>query len=71
MLPYLITIKPWYIYRVVLRQVFSSSLFSSTTDLTDENDAFRFGIVEEDFKAVNEIGSVERITSDTNAECLT
>lgn len=59
------------LYRIVHSQVLGSFFFSSTTDFTDENNAFRFWVVEEDFQTVDKVGTVERITSDTHTERLT
>ena len=36
-------------YRIIGSQVFGSSFFSSATDFSDEDDAFGFWVIEEDF----------------------
>lgn len=59
------------LYRIVLSQVLGSSLFCSTTNLADKNNSLGFWVIKEDFQTVDEIGSVERITTNTNAERLT
>ena len=52
-------------------KVFSSALFGTTTNFSDEDDTLGRGIIQEDIKAVDEVGSVERITTNTNTEGLT
>lgn len=51
-------------------EVFSSLLFGITTDFTDHHDTLGLWVVEEDFEAIDEVGAVEWITTDTNAEGL-
>lgn len=51
-------------------EVFSSLLFGVTTDLTDHHDTLGLWVVEEDFEAIDEVGAVEWITTNTNAEGL-
>ena len=55
---------------VVLYQVFSCLLFSLTTNLTDHDDTRGLGVVEEDLKTVNEVGSIERISPNANTKSL-
>mmetsp|Transcript_22445 Transcript_22445/g.39819 ORF Transcript_22445/g.39819 Transcript_22445/m.39819 type:complete len:372 (+) Transcript_22445:906-2021(+) len=44
----------------------SSLLLSGTTDLTDHNDTLGLGVLNEALKAVNEVGAVEGITTNTD-----
>ena len=55
----------------MLHEIFSSTLLGPTTNFTDQNDAFGDGVVEEDLQTVDEVGSVERITTDTHTQRLT
>jgi hypothetical protein len=55
----------------VLSQVLGSAFFSSTTNLADKNNSLGFWVVKEDFQTVDEIGAIERIATNTNAESLT
>jgi hypothetical protein len=50
----------------VILQVFSSLFFGLTSDLTNENDTLCFGILKEKCQNINKVGSVERITSNSN-----
>lgn len=49
----------------------SSLLFGLSTNLTDHDDTLSVGVVEEDFQAVNEVGSVKGISTNTNTQGLT
>jgi len=51
---------------VVLGQPCSSLFFSLTSDFTNHNNTFGLGVNDESLKAVDEVGAVERITSNTN-----
>ena len=57
-------------YRIVLSEIFGCALFSPTTDFSNQNDSLRLGIIEEDFQAVDKVGAVEGVSSDTNAQRL-
>lgn len=45
-------------------------LLSTTTNLTNHDDTLGLGVLKEDTKAVNEVGTRERVTADTNDEGL-
>mmetsp|Transcript_1729 Transcript_1729/g.3639 ORF Transcript_1729/g.3639 Transcript_1729/m.3639 type:complete len:283 (-) Transcript_1729:219-1067(-) len=49
----------------------SGLLFHLTTDLTDEHDTLGLGVYDEALKAVNKVGAVEGIASNTDASGLT
>jgi len=55
---------------VGLGQEFGSLLLGFTTDLTDHDDSLGGGIMHKDIKAVNEVSTVEWITTNTNTESL-
>lgn len=59
-----------FLYRIELRQVISSLLLSHTADLSNQDDAFRFRILEEHIEAINEVGAIERITANADAQRL-
>lgn len=59
-----------FLYRIELRQVVSSLLLSHTADLSNQDDALRFGILEEHIEAIDEVGAVERITANADAQRL-
>ena len=46
-------------------------LFRLPSDLADHDDALRLGIVEEHVEAVQEVGAVEGVAPDADAEGLT
>ena len=46
-------------------------LFGATTDLTDHDDTVGLGVLEENLEAVDEVGTGEGVTTDTNDEGLT
>ena len=50
----------------VLLQPFSGVFFGSTTDFADHDDTLGFGIVGETLQAVDEVGAVERIATNTD-----
>ena len=52
-------------------EILSRSFFSSTSDFSNQNDSLSFWIIEEDFQAINEIGAIERITTNANTKGLT
>lgn len=52
-------------------KVIGSLLFGATADFSNQNDAPSFWIVQEYFKAINEIRAIEGITTDTNTQSLT
>mmetsp|Transcript_50576 Transcript_50576/g.100669 ORF Transcript_50576/g.100669 Transcript_50576/m.100669 type:complete len:252 (+) Transcript_50576:220-975(+) len=51
---------------VVLLQPLSSVLFSTASDLADHDDTLSFRVVDKAFKTVNEVSTVERITTNAN-----
>eukprot|EP01137_Pigoraptor_chileana_P004132 Opistho-2@45410 len=55
---------------VVLLEECSRILLRRSTNLTNENDALGLIVLEEDIKAVHEIGSVEWVAANTNTERL-
>lgn len=55
----------------MLRQIIGCFLLGVTTDFTNQNDALGFWILQEYFEAVNEVSSVEGVTTDANAQSLT
>lgn len=57
-------------YGIMLNEVFRSQFLCVTTDFTNENDSLSIWVIEEYLQTVNEIGSVERITTDSNAQSL-
>merc|ERR1719452_179160 len=57
--------------RVVFNQVVSSPLLSLATNLTNHDNSLGVGVVDEQLETVNEVGSIERISSNTNTESLT
>jgi len=57
-------------YRIELSQVIGGLLLGNTTDLTNENDALGFRILDEHIQAIDEICAVERITANAHAQCL-
>jgi hypothetical protein len=57
--------------RVVLLQEVGGVLLSGTTNLTNHNDTVSLFILEEDFQAVDEVGSGEGVTTNANNERLT
>ena len=56
----------WKVSWIVGRKPFSSLLFSLTTNFSNENDTFSLWIRNETFKDINEIGSVEWISTDSD-----
>lgn len=58
-------------YSVVLCQIFRSQFLGVASDFTDEYNAFSLWVLQEHFKAINEIGSVEGVTADTDTKRLT
>ena len=52
--------------RVVLLQVLGSLLLGLSSDLTNHDDSLGLVVVDEALKAVDEVGAVERITTDAN-----
>lgn len=56
---------------VVLLQEVGSVLLSRTTNLTNHDDTVGLFILEEDVQAVNEVGTREGVTTNTNNEGLT
>jgi hypothetical protein len=56
---------------VVLLEEVCSILLSGTTDLTNHDDTVSLGILEEDLEAVDEVGTREGVTTDTDDERLT
>lgn len=57
-------------YRVVLRQVICGFLLGHAADLSDQDDSLRLRVPKEHFQAVDEVGSVERIATDADAQSL-
>ena len=55
---------------VVSTEPLSSLFFSLTTDLTDHDDTFGLGIVNELCEHINEVSSVEGITTDSDNSAL-
>lgn len=51
---------------VVSTEPLSSLFFSLTTDLTDHDDTFSLGVVNELAEHINEVGTIERITTNTD-----
>lgn len=51
---------------VMLREPLSSLLLSFTTDLTNHNDTFGLGIIDELGEHIDEVGAVERITANAD-----
>ena len=58
-------------YRIVFSEVLSSTLFGTTTNFTNKDNAFGFIIIQENIQAVNEVGSIEWIATNTNTKSLT
>ena len=56
--------------RVVLLQVLRSLLLRFTSNLTNHDDSLSLGIIDETLKAVDEIGAVEGIATNTDTEGL-
>ena len=56
---------------VGLLEELSGILLGGTTDLTDHDDTFGLRVLEEDLKAVDEVGAAEGVTADTDDERLT
>lgn len=54
----------------MLDKVLGSRFLSTSSDFSDHDDAFANWIVQEHFQTVDEVGTVERITSDTNTQSL-
>lgn len=57
-------------YLVVLHKIIGGLFLGHTTDLTDQDDALGVWILQEDLQAVDEVGSVERIASNADAQRL-
>lgn len=55
---------------VVLHQIIGSLFLSDTTNLTDQDNTLGIRILQEDFQAIDEIGSVEGIASNADAKRL-
>ena len=51
----------------VLFDEFGSLLLGIAADLTDHHDAFSLGILFEHFETINEIGPIDRISTDADA----
>src|SRR5690242_5983234 len=56
---------------VVLLQEVGSVLLSSSTNLSDHDDTVCLAVLEEDLQAIDEVGSGEGVTTDTNNKRLT
>lgn len=56
---------------VVLLQELGGVLLSGTTNLSDHDDTICLAVLEEDLQAVDEVGSREGVTADTDDERLT
>lgn len=56
---------------VGLLEELSGILLGGTTDLADHDDTVGLGVLEEDLKAVDEVGAAEGVTADTDDERLT
>ena len=52
-------------------QELCGSLFGLSSDLANHDDSFRVGVVEEHVETVQEVGAVEGVTTDADAEGLT
>ncbi len=52
-------------YRVVLFQVLCRILFCISTDLSNQNDALSFWVLQEHLQAVNEVSAIKRVSTDT------
>ena len=61
----------WFFICIVFLKPVSCHLFSLTTDLTDHDNTLCFWVNNEPFKNIDEVGSVERVTSNTNNSWLT
>lgn len=56
--------------RVVLLEELGSILFVVASNLTDEDDSLGLGVANEDIEAIDKVGAVEGISSDSDAERL-
>ena len=52
-------------------QELCSSLFGLSSDLPNHDDSLRVGVIEEHVETVQEVGAVEGVTTDADAEGLT
>mmetsp|Transcript_24059 Transcript_24059/g.67777 ORF Transcript_24059/g.67777 Transcript_24059/m.67777 type:complete len:251 (+) Transcript_24059:301-1053(+) len=57
----------WLVGVSVLLEPFGGFLFGGSANLSDHDDALRLRVVGESLEAINEVGSVERVTADTDA----
>lgn len=51
-------------------QIVRSLLFSHPADFPNENNTFGFGIFQEHLQTINEICTIEGVTSDTDTQSL-
>ena len=58
------------VYRVLLHEELCRPLLCLPSDLSDHDDALRLGVVDEEVEAVDEVGPVERVPSDSHAQGL-
>jgi hypothetical protein len=56
---------------VVLLQEISSFFFGLTTDFTDHNNTLGLRVLQESGQTVDEVGTVERVTTNTDTSRLT
>lgn len=56
----------WEVSLIVSREPLSSLLLGLSSDLTDHDDTFGLWVDNELLKHINEVGSVEWVTTDTN-----
>jgi hypothetical protein len=55
----------------MLHEVFGGALLGHASNLANQHDALGLGVGQEHLQAVDEVGAVERITTDANAQRLT
>merc|ERR1719452_119351 len=56
--------------RVVLNQIISCLLLGLATDFSNHDDTGGFGVVDENLEAVNEVGTIERVSTNANTQGL-